>query len=106
MIIEQIRYFVDEQNRDELVAVRREIARVRRELGMPTGHLLIADPPEEGPYVVWQCAYADESEMGLVESRLVGNAEYEAARGRVPALIAKVELELYTIADEEPIGPS
>lgn len=103
MIIEQIRYFVDEPYRDQLVDVRREIARIREGLGVPGGHILIADPPpDDGPCLVWQCAYSDEGELGYVETKLVGHAGYEEARERVAPLVTRVELELYTIDGDEP----
>jgi hypothetical protein len=101
MLIEQIRYFVDEDNRDELVSVRREIDRFRTEAGMPSGQILLSDAtPSGGPTVVWQCGYEDEGEMGLADARLIGNAEYEAARQRLASLVQRVELELYTTDDD------
>jgi hypothetical protein len=102
MLIEQIRYFVDEENRDELVSVRREIDRFRTEAGMPPGQILLSDAtPSGGPTVVWQCGYEDEGEMGLADARLIGNAEYEAARQLLASLVQRVELELYTTDDDE-----
>jgi hypothetical protein len=102
MLIEQIRYFVDEDNRGELVSVRREIDRFRTEAGMPPGQILLSDAtPAGGPTVVWQCGYEDEGEMGLADARLIGNAEYEAARQRLASLVQRVELELYTTDDDE-----
>lgn len=97
MIIEQIRYFIEEANRAEVLEVRREITRIRDAHGIPGGHILLAETDgDEGPYLVWQCGYADEAEMGMAETRLIGNAEYESARERLGQLITRVELELYT----------
>ena len=102
MVIEQIRYFVDEDKREELVEVRREIDRFRTEAGMPPGHILLSDDtPSGGPTVVWQCGYEDEGQMGLADARLIGNADYEAARERLSSLVQRVELELYTSDEEE-----
>jgi hypothetical protein len=102
MLIEQIRYFVDEDKREELLVVRREIDRFRTEAGMPPGHILLSDDtPSGGPTVVWQCGYEDEGQMGLADAQLIGNAEYEAARERLASLVQRVELELYTSDDEE-----
>ena len=44
MIVEQIRYYIEEQNKDETLTARREETRVRTELGLPPGHILVADP--------------------------------------------------------------
>lgn len=101
MIIEQIRYYFLQDRRDEIIQARREVTRVRRTVGIPPGHILVADPaPDEGPTLVWQCGYADESELGAADATLIGNAEYEAARERLNALVTRVELELY-MTDEE-----
>lgn len=102
MLIEQIRYFVDEERREEMLTIRREIDRFRAAAGMPPGRILVADDaPAGGPTVVWQCAYEDEGEMGLADVKLIGNAPYESARERLSALVERVELELYTSDDEE-----
>lgn len=102
MVIEQIRYFVDEDKREDLLVVRREIDRYRVEAGMPPGHILVSDDtPAGGPTVVWQCGYEDEGQMGMADTQLIGHAEYEAARERLASLVQRVELELYTSDDEE-----
>jgi hypothetical protein len=99
MIIEQIRYFISEDQKDEILQLRRQVTRIRSQLGLPGGRILLADPSPDGPAFIWQCGYEDESEMGLTEARLIGNAEYEAARNRLGQLAARVELEIY-MADE------
>lgn len=102
MLVEQIRYFVDEDKREDLLSVRRQIDHFRTQAGMPPGHILLSDDtPAGGPTVVWQCGYEDEGEMGLADAQLIGNTEYEAARARLAALVERVELELYTSDDEE-----
>lgn len=102
MLIEQIRYFVDEEKREDLLVVRREIDRFRTEAGMPPGHILVSDDtPAGGPTVVWQCGYEDEGQMGLADTQLIGNEGYEAARLRLAGLVQRVELELYTSDEEE-----
>jgi hypothetical protein len=105
MIIEQIRYFLDEQGREELLAARREISAIRESAGIPGGRILIADGDVEGtPYLLWQCGYGDEAEMGMAETALIGNPTYEAARDRVGALAVRVELELYIADDGTDLG--
>jgi hypothetical protein len=100
MIIEQIRYYTDEATLEQLLGIRREVGRLRQELGLPPGFVLIADPPpDDGPAMIWQCGYEDESEMGLAEAKLIGNTDYESARSRLAALAMRVELELY-MSDE------
>ena len=98
MLIEQIRYFVDEDKRQDLLAVRREIDTYRTAAGMPPGQILLSDDtPAGGPTVVWQCSYRDEGEMGLADVHLIGHADYESARERLSTLVQRVELELYTL---------
>ncbi|GAC1319588.1 MAG: hypothetical protein NVS2B16_03410 [Chloroflexota bacterium] len=102
MIIEQIRYFLDAEDTAPLVEARRQVTRVRKELGLPPGHILIADAgPERGPCIVWQCGYEDESQMGMAETRLIGDPNYEAARTALASLVTEIEVELYLIDDEE-----
>lgn len=102
MIIEQIRYYVDSENIEPLVEARRQVTLVRKQLGLPSGHILIADDSAEGrPRMVWQCGYRDESEMGMVETRLIGNPDYESARTQLVELATQVEVELYLIDDED-----
>jgi hypothetical protein len=100
MILEQIRYYVDDDNRDAFLQVRRDLSAIRGEVGIPVGHLLRADPvPEDGPFLLWQCTYEDEAEMGMAEMRLMQTPSYEAARTRLGALVARMELEFYTVED-------
>jgi hypothetical protein len=74
---------------------------MRRSLGLPPGHILVADDgPDEGPSLIWQCGYEDEGQLAAAEGALIGNPEYEEARGRLGTLVSRVELELY-ISDEE-----
>jgi hypothetical protein len=102
MIIEQIRYFVSPQDREPLVLARRVVSQARSRLGLPPGHILLADADvDEGPGLVWQCSYEDEAQMSAVELAVIGDADYEAARERIGALVSRVELELYTYLDEE-----
>lgn len=102
MIIEQIRYFVADEQRDEVLNARREIDRFREEVGVPSGHILLSDAtPADGPTIVWQCGYEDEGEMGLADARLIGNEAYESARERLSGLVQRVELELYISDDGE-----
>ena len=101
MIVEQIRYYATDEDLDQVLEVRRAVGRVRGQLGLPPGQILLADPaPEDGPSLVWQCGYQDEGEMASVQAQLMGNAEYEAARERLGVLAVRVELELYTAEDE------
>lgn len=101
MILEQIRYYVEEDKRDLFLQVRQDLSAIRREAGIPPGRLLLADPvPDEGPFLVWQCAYGDEAQMGVAETRLMEDPDYESARTRLGELVARVELEFYTIEDD------
>lgn len=96
MIIEQIRYFIREEDCETVLEARREVGRLRSGVGVPPGQILVADDgPEGGPTLIWQCGYVDEGEMGMAEAALIGNAEYERARERLGALVTRVELELY-----------
>jgi hypothetical protein len=96
MIVEQIRYYVRDEDRDALLAVRRSITRLREARGLPAGYIFVADPvPDECPAVIWQCGYNDDTEMGMAEAQLLGNAEYEEARKRLSALVTRIELEIY-----------
>ncbi len=96
MIIEQIRYYIREEDRESVLRARREVVRTRSQVGVPTGQILVADDgPEGGPALIWQCGYADEGEMGMAEAALIGHAEYEAAREELGTLVIRVELELY-----------
>jgi hypothetical protein len=102
MIIEQIRYFVDAETLDAILEARRQVSELRRQLNLPPGRILIADPPpDDGPALIWQCAYEDEGLMGAAEAALIGNAAYEDARGRLVNLAGRVEIELY-MADDDP----
>jgi hypothetical protein len=102
MIIEQIRYYASAQDREQLLLARRVVSQVRSRSGLPPGHILLADSDvDEGPSVVWQCSYEDETQMSSVEVALIGDPDYEAARERVGALASRVELELYTYIGEE-----
>ncbi len=96
MIVEQIRYYIREEDRDSVLRARREVVRIRGQVGVPAGQILVADDgPEGGPALIWQCGYADEGEMGMAEAALIGHAEYEAAREELGTLVIRVELELY-----------
>lgn len=101
MIIEQIRYFFTADDAAPLIEARRRVTRIRKDLGLPPGHILIADDgPQQGPVVVWQCGYEDESQMGMAETRLIGNPEYEEARTTLAGLVSQVEVELYLIDED------
>jgi hypothetical protein len=101
MIVEQIRYFVREENREVLVEVRREIDSARERVGVPAGRILLADPvPDDAPAVIWQCGYPNDSSMGMAESSLIGDEAYEAARARLAGLVERIELEIYTTLDD------
>lgn len=107
MIIEQIRYYIDEDYREQILLARREVNQVRDRLGLPTGLILIADAsPEEGPALIWQCGYEDENEMVRVTEALMGNADYEAARDRLGALTERAEMELYVTDEDVPVPPA
>ncbi len=96
MIVEQIRYYIREEDRESVLRARREVVRIRSQVGVPAGQILVADDgPEGGPALIWQCGYADEGEMGMAEAALIGHAEYEAAREELGTLVIRVELELY-----------
>ena len=102
MIIEQIRYYISEENLDRAVQARREETGIREEMRLPAGRILVADPiPDEGPGLIWQCGYDDESDMAQSSSALIGNERYEAARALLGSLCSRVELELYMTIDEE-----
>lgn len=102
MIIEQVRYFVSVENRDQTLAARREIARLRRRLSLPPGRILLADPvPDDAPVLIWQCAYEDDAMMGAAEAALLGNPDYEAARTQLGGIVSRVEVEIYTSDDED-----
>jgi hypothetical protein len=110
MIVEQFRYYADEEQREQILAARRAISRVRSQLGLPSGHILVADPaPEDGPFMIWQCSYEDEVTMAVAEATLAGSADYAAARDQLGRLTKRIEFEIYT-ADEEkeeqPTDPS
>lgn len=101
MFVEQIRYFVTEETADQVMEARREVSRIRSEHGLPDGYILVADPlPDEGPGLIWQCGYDDDSQMAVASSALIGNAEYEAARDRLAGLVERVEIELYTSGED------
>ncbi|HEV3310953.1 MAG TPA: hypothetical protein VG815_10600 [Chloroflexota bacterium] len=101
MIIEQVRYFVQDEDRiDEAAEIRREIDNVRMSLGLPAGHILVADPPpDDAPALVWQCGYENESMLAVAEATIAGSTDYAAGRDRLSALVSRTEIELYT-ADE------
>lgn len=102
MIVEQIRYFVSADTHAAVLELRRQIDAIRRESGVPAGTILLADDDgEESPQIIWQCGYADETEMGHAETRLIGNAAYEEMRTRLGALGTRVVLELYTVDEAE-----
>lgn len=101
MLIEHIRYYVREDRREALLAVRREINRAREHLGLPPGYILLADPDlDASPTVVWQCGYENEDVMATVTTSLIGNEEYEAGRARLAELVDRVELEIYTVEED------
>ncbi|MGI8827778.1 MAG: hypothetical protein ACR2JC_19525 [Chloroflexota bacterium] len=104
MIIEQIRYYLEGGEIEALLKARRAVSHIRGQLELPPGHILLADEgPVEAPCIVWQCLYEDEGEMGMVETHLIGDPDYESARERLGALARHVEVELYII-DEEDAG--
>jgi hypothetical protein len=105
MIVEQIRYFIGVNGRQELLRARRAMNGVRDRLGLPPGHILVADETvEESPGLIWQCAYADEGELATATNTLMGEADYEATRDQLAQLAVRIELELYTMDEEgEPV---
>jgi hypothetical protein len=102
MIIEQVRYFATADNVPAVVDARRSIDTVRGNLGLPVGHILVADPiPDDSPAIVWQCGYESETQLALAEAAIGNSAEYHAARDRLGDLTENVEIELYTIDEVE-----
>jgi hypothetical protein len=102
MIIEQVRYFATAENVSAVVEARRSIDSVRGHLGLPVGHILVADPvPDDSPAVVWQCGYESETQLAMAEAAIGNSAEYHDARDRLGALTENVEIELYTIDEVE-----
>ncbi|HEX8919428.1 MAG TPA: hypothetical protein VF898_13060 [Chloroflexota bacterium] len=100
MFIEQIRYYVNEENRDAFVTARREIDDLRRTHGIPPGDIMVADvEADDGPSVVWQCGYENEEVMSGLTTRLMGNEAYEAARERLASLMERAEIEMYTLEE-------
>ncbi|GEM_PF-6218400 len=97
MIIEQIRYHVTgEAAPPEVLEARRAVSTARVSLGLPAGHILVADPaPEDGPAIIWQCGYESETELAIAESAIAGSPEYGAARDRLGSLVERIEIELY-----------
>lgn len=101
MIVEQIRYYVAEDDCEALLVARRAISHAREARGIPSGHIFVADPvPDDGPAVISQCGYDDDTQMGMAESQLLGDPEYEQARVRLGELAVRIEWEIYT-GDEE-----
>ena len=101
MLIEQIRYYFDEDNRDAVLDARREESRIRADLRIPAGVILLPDEsPAEKPFIAWQCGYGDESEMGNAEQALLGSEGYREVRNRIAGLATTVEVELY-VTDED-----
>jgi hypothetical protein len=102
MIVEQIRYYLTPDVRETVLELRRRIAMIRQDSGLPTGKLLLADEDEEeSPQIVWQCGYEDEAALGHAETQLIGNTGYEEARAQLGALGVRVILELYTLDEAD-----
>lgn len=98
MIVEQIRYFIDESGRDALLEARRRMGTAREEMGVPPGQILLADDGDDGaPCLLWQCLYDDEAEMGAAETHLLGHEAYEEARRRLGEIGGRVEIEIYVV---------
>src|ERR1019366_8430788 len=102
MIIEQVRYYIDDEEAiDRAAGLRRDIDDVRRHLGLPGGGILVADPvPEDGPTLVWQCGYESDQALAWAETAISASEEYSALRDQLSAIVARIEIELYT-ADED-----
>lgn len=102
MTVEQVRYWVaDEDAVEPAVEFRRKIDPVRRQLGLPTGHIMVADPPpEDGPTIVWQGSYESEHSLAPAEAAISGNGEYSVARDLLSAVVVRTELALSTTADD------
>jgi hypothetical protein len=101
MLIEQIQYFFKEDDRDEVLNVRRQESRIRDEMGLPPGVILLPDSaPGDEPMLAWQCGYEDETEMSSSEQALLGSDNYRTVRNRLGELVTRVEMELYVSDDQ------
>lgn len=104
MIIEQIRYFLnDDEESAEAAEQRKAVDEVRRSMGLPLGQILVADPPaDDGPALVWQCAYQSEHMLAVAESAIADSQAYAAARDQLSRYVSRIEIELYTADEPEP----
>lgn len=105
MLIEQVRYYFEEADRNEVLRVRRQESRIREQLEIAPGVILVPDAmPADEPMLAWQCGYQNEAEMGNAEQALLGSEEYETVRNRLAGLVTRVEMELFVVDDEEEIS--
>ena len=101
MIVERTLYFAKPGRAAAVLEVRRRASRVRRELGLDGGTIVVAHGDSDAPDVSWECRFRDAEEHRLdLEARDESDA-FAKVRDEMRGQIERFERHVF-----EQIGPS
>ena len=90
MIVETTRYFAKPGFADEVLHLRRQGSRLRRNLGLPEGEIFCRFEGS-GPDVRWQCLFLDESAFRDDIAVRDANEDFRRQREQMGALLVRFE---------------
>jgi hypothetical protein len=106
-VVERTHYYAKPGRAADVLRTRRRASEIRRRLGLPAGRIFVkAAPHDEGPDVLWECAFADPAAHAQDLDARARSEEFAGVRREMTALIDRFErLVLVPDADTEP-GPA
>jgi dienelactone hydrolase len=105
MIVERTEYFAKPGMEAEVLAVRRRACAVRREIGLASGRIFVAQATSEGetPAVVWECDFADADAHAADLAARAASPAFGAVRADMTKLLTRFARHVLE-RDDAPIG--
>src|SRR5688572_27391294 len=105
MIVERTEYFAKPGMGAEVLTMRRRACAVRREIGLASGSIFVAQPASEGetPDVTWECAFVDADAHAADLAARAASPEFGAVRADMVRLLDRFARHVVE-RDDSPIA--